>query len=107
MPRKKTAPFKCPQCDKTFAMAMHLGRHMTTHGRKAGRSAPARIAAPAANLGAAEQLEALISRLQSKRQDHEQAIVAIDAAFARFGITPTGSKRRGRRRGRAGKRGRR
>ena len=30
MPRKKAAEFTCQQCGKEFAMAMHLGRHMTT-----------------------------------------------------------------------------
>jgi len=34
MPRKKAASFTCNQCGKKFAMAMHLGRHMTTiHGQ--------------------------------------------------------------------------
>jgi hypothetical protein len=34
MPRKPAAKFKCEKCGKSFGMAMHLGRHMTTiHGR--------------------------------------------------------------------------
>jgi len=34
MPRRKAASFTCNQCGKKFAMAMHLGRHMTTiHGQ--------------------------------------------------------------------------
>ena len=35
--------FKCEKCDRTFAMAAHLGRHMSTiHGaaKKAGKSGP-------------------------------------------------------------------
>ena len=54
MPRKKAASFKCNQCGKEFAMAMHLGRHMTTiHGqssktakRTKGTKVAARKSAP-------------------------------------------------------------
>lgn len=40
MPRKKTAKgkLKCAKCGKSFALPMHLGRHMTTqHGQAAGK----------------------------------------------------------------------
>jgi hypothetical protein len=50
--------------------------------------------------GTVSQLEALVSRLQAERQEHEAAIAAIDAAFERFGLKPGAVKRRGRRRGR-------
>ena len=54
MPRKKAASFTCNQCGKKFAMAMHLGRHMTTiHGqssktakRTKGTKVAARKSAP-------------------------------------------------------------
>jgi hypothetical protein len=38
MPR--TGKFKCPQCDRTFSMAPHLGRHLSTiHGVKGKKAA--------------------------------------------------------------------
>lgn len=45
---------------------------------------------------AASQLADLIAKLQNERQEHVDAIAKIDAAFARFGITPSAPKRRGR-----------
>lgn len=105
MPRKKTARFKCPKCGQAFAMAMHLGRHMTsTHGRAPKKSATPAKASKAVNVGPAEQLGSLIARLQSQRQEHVDAIAEIDASFARFGITPVQKKRRGRPPGRRGRR---
>jgi hypothetical protein len=43
-------PLPCPQCPRTFAHPLHLGRHMSaTHGTPKGRRASAKIASkPAA-----------------------------------------------------------
>ena len=45
MPRKKAASFKCSQCGKEFAMAMHLGRHKTTIHGQASKAAKRKKAA--------------------------------------------------------------
>ena len=38
----KRKSFKCPKCGRTFGMAAHLGRHMSTmHAPKGKRTAPA------------------------------------------------------------------
>jgi hypothetical protein len=110
MPRTKTPTFKCQQCGKTFAMAMHLGRHMTTtHGQAPKKAAkkpakaptpakavkPAQLATPV-TAGLAEQLGSLITQLQTQRQEHVQALAEIDAAFAGLGIQAQTAKRRGR-----------
>jgi hypothetical protein len=108
---------QCPKCGKTFALAMHLGRHMTaTHGQQAKKAlAAAKSAKPGsigakpaksagmgakyakpAGVGAAEQLGALIAQLQAERQEHVEALAEIDAAFANLGLTPATPKRRGR-----------
>jgi hypothetical protein len=107
VPRTKTPKFKCPQCGQTFAMAMHLGRHMTTtHGQapKKATKKPAKARTPAiaakpakpATGGLAEQLGSLITRLQAQRQEHVQALAEIDAVFGRLGIQAQAAKRRGR-----------
>jgi hypothetical protein len=44
----------------------------------------------------ADQLQALITKLQTQRQGHEDAIAQIDATFEQFGITAAPAKRRGR-----------
>ncbi len=95
------AKLKCPKCGKTFAMAMHLGRHMTAiHGaasKKAAKSAatPAPRAGAAMG-GAAEQLASLIEQLQAERQQHANAVAEIDATFSRFGLVPVVRRRPGR-----------
>ena len=96
MPRTKKAGFKCRICGKSFGMAMHLGRHMASHGQAPGRSV---AASPnqTASVGAADQLAALIAKLQAQRQQHEDAIAQIDATFEQFGISAApAKKRRGR-----------
>ena len=45
---------------------------------------------------AADQLAALISKLQAQRQQHEDAIANIDATFEQFGISAVPAKRLGR-----------
>jgi uncharacterized C2H2 Zn-finger protein len=41
-------PLSCPQCSRTFAHPLHLGRHMSaTHGAGKGRAAKAKAAAKA------------------------------------------------------------
>ena len=47
---------------------------------------------------ATDQLAALISKLQTQRQQHEDAIANIYATFEQFGIVAAPAKRRGRRR---------
>jgi hypothetical protein len=107
VPRTKTPTFKCPKCDQTFAMAMHLGRHMTTkHGQapKKATKKPAKAptpektpqAAKPVTGGLAEQLGSLITQLQAQRQEHVQALAEIDAVFAQLGLQPQAAKRRGR-----------
>lgn len=100
MPRKKTAAFKCGKCGKTFAMPMHLGRHMTTmHGQAAKAPEPkkaAERAAPIPQDSTTDRLVALIHKLQAKRQEYLDAIAQIDATFEQFGIAAAPAKRRGR-----------
>lgn len=51
----------------------------------------------APEIAAAKELATLISRLQSERTEHLEAIAQIDATFERFGITVAPpAKRRGR-----------
>ncbi len=39
----KTQSLRCPQCERTFSMPAHLGRHMATiHGARPRSAAPAR-----------------------------------------------------------------
>lgn len=38
--------FRCQKCGRTFAMALHLGRHMTTHGVKKSQPQQSNTAAP-------------------------------------------------------------
>lgn len=42
------------------------------------------------------ELARLVQSLQKERQDHVDAIAAIDAAFASLGITPKPTRKRGR-----------
>lgn len=45
MPRRKKESFKCPECGQSFALKMHLGRHLSAkHGRVplTAKSAPAK-----------------------------------------------------------------
>jgi hypothetical protein len=122
MPRKKAAKFKCEKCGKTFGMAMHLGRHMTTiHGQS--KTPPAAAARPKqtesrrANSDLAGTLVATIDKLQADRREHVDAIGEIDAVFEKYGIQLLERKRCGRPPGRpratatwpkpAGRRGRR
>lgn len=105
MPRKQTAKFKCPKCGKSFRMAMHLGRHMTTmHGQSAKQSTPLAKpkAMPKGDTGRA--LIEMINDLQTQRQEHVDAIATIDEVFTTCGIQPQERRRPGRPPGRkAGK----
>ena len=41
--RPEGKPLSCPQCSRTFAHPLHLGRHMSaTHGAQKGRKAKAK-----------------------------------------------------------------
>jgi hypothetical protein len=53
---------------------------------------------------ATNQLAALIAKLQAQRQQHEDAIAAIDATFEQFGISAAPAKKRPGRPRKAGKR---
>jgi hypothetical protein len=101
VPRKKAAKFTCVKCGKTFAMAMHLGRHMTTiHGQSkthpAAAATPTRTASSTASGDLAGTLVATIQKLQAQRREHVDAIAEIDAVFEKYGIQLPERKRRGR-----------
>jgi hypothetical protein len=97
VPRSKTAKLRCPKCGQTFAMAMHLGRHMKSkHARSSKKSVKTQSGTGVPPAGVAERLEAMIVRLQADRQEHVRALTEIDAVFARLGIAPQMAKRRGR-----------
>ncbi len=108
MPRKKTAKFKCEKCGKTFGMAMHLGRHMTTiHGQSKApptvKARPTKKASRTAGGGLAGTLAATIDRLQARRREHMDAIAKIDAVFEKYGIRLPERRRPGRPPGKAGR----
>jgi ribosomal protein S14 len=113
MPRKKAAKYKCEKCGKEFAMAMHLGRHMTTiHGQaaKAAKAAkavrPQRTAAAGTRSGRRIGRPAgFIRRMGLKDMSLEQLIEVIAAAKEEAGqriaafqeaINPSGRLHSGR-----------
>ncbi len=96
MPRKNAAKYKCEKCGKAFALAMHLGRHMSTiHGQ----AKQAKVAAPKA--GAA----GVVAGLGLSSMSLDELVEVITAAKAEAGarlarlqelIVPTATKRPGR-----------
>ncbi len=116
----KTGRFKCSKCDRSFKMAAHLGRHMSTihaakartksarkkaakrgiqrrvRRRKAARTSPRRPA-----MGAAASVLSQLRRYRSQLADRQAAlssqIDAIDEALAalggRYGASQVGTTR--------------
>jgi hypothetical protein len=79
----KTGKFKCSACGRSFGMAAHLGRHMTTvHASKAKRTAPmtktkrAKRTPTTMSLGAADGLVPVVQEIQTHRDK-----LAGDRAF--------------------------
>ncbi len=90
MPRKKTQ-FTCKACGRSFSMAAHLGRHMSTmHAAKGKRKVPKatrkRVGRPAvaarSTPGAYAQL---IRDLQACRNEAAAQLAALDTVLATFG----------------------
>jgi hypothetical protein len=82
----RTAKFKCSACDRTFAMAAHLGRHMSTvHAPKGKRAAPAakakRVKRPfkTPRLGGAAGLAAAVGDIQRYRNELAVQRAALDS----------------------------
>ena len=84
MPRKRAASFKCKKCGKTFAMAMHLGRHMTTtHGQasKSAKKKAKKAARRAARKGRRVGRPAgVVGRLGLRNMSLDQLVQVISAA---------------------------
>ena len=103
MPRKKAASFTCNQCGKKFAMAMHLGRHMTTlhgqvpktaHRKKAGKIGGQKgrpVGRPSATIGGMGlhdmALERLADVITSVREEAARRIAQIQELL--FSAAPT------------------
>ncbi len=116
----QTGEFKCPKCDRSFAMAPHLGRHMSTiHGAKKGkktakkkmrrgpqrgrtaRAAPRQPAPTGAGLaGAVGQLRAYQDELAGQRAQIEAQLAAVESALSALGATASVATRRVTTRGR-------
>ena len=92
MPGRKT--FKCGRCKRTFKMAAHLARHMSTHGvKKAGKrkytkrvgrsySTVGRPTGIVARLGLRDLgLEQLSSVIDAARQEARHKLAQMEAAF--------------------------
>ena len=81
MPKKK---FKCPKCDRSFAMPGHLGRHMTaTHGAKKRKTAKkAKKRSVIRKKKRVGRPKAVASRLGLGSMSLEELTQVIDAARA-------------------------
>ena len=83
MPRKKAASFKCEKCGKKFAMAMHLGRHMTTiHGKAPKAAKPKKPAKGAGRRGRVGRPPGVVGRMGLKSMSLDQLVEVIAAAKA-------------------------
>jgi hypothetical protein len=83
MPKK--GDFKCTACGRTFKMAAHLGRHMSTlHGRPGRKAArPGRPAAAVIRSGGGG-LPELVRDIQSYRDELGAQRMELDAQVARL-----------------------
>jgi len=83
MPKK--GDFKCSACGRTFRMAAHLGRHMSTLHARPGRR-PARGGRPAAAAVRAggDGLAQVVQEIQSYRDNLSAQRVELDAQVARL-----------------------
>lgn len=91
MPRKKAATFKCVKCGKAFAMAMHLGRHMTTIHGQARKVVKPTKAKKAAKGGARKgrrvgRPPGVAGRLGLRTMSLEQLVDVISAAKVEAGL---------------------
>ena len=78
MPRR---PVLCPKCGRKFAMALHLGRHMSaTHGT-ARTTAPAFQAPAQFNGGAVVSIQSARSELEARRAEVDRQLEALDRAW--------------------------
>ena len=84
-----TGKFKCSACGRTFSMAAHLGRHMSTvHAPKGQRVAPAAKAkrvkrlSTTLGLGGAEALAAEVGDIQRYRDEVVAQRAALDSQMA-------------------------
>ncbi len=110
--------FKCSKCDRSFSMAAHLGRHVSTmHAAKKRKKAAkkkvrrAKVARRATRrpiargtVGLIRQMQVYHRRLSAEQADLEAQITAMDRAIEALGGTaktkPAGHGRRaGTRRG--------
>ena len=85
MPRRKAAKSKCEKCGKTFALPMHLGRHMTTIHGQAAKSAKLPKAKKAARFGARKRGRigrppGVVGRLGLRSMSLDQLVQVIFAA---------------------------
>lgn len=85
----KKGKFKCSACGRSFGMAAHLGRHITTmHASKAKRSVPAAKAkgvkrpSTTPKLGGADGLAAVVRNIQRHRSELAAQRVALDSQMA-------------------------
>ena len=85
----RTGKFKCSACGRSFGMAAHLGRHMSTvHAPKGKRVAPAakakRVKRPSTTLGlgGAEALAAVVGDIQRYRDEVAAQRAALDSQMA-------------------------
>jgi len=100
----RTGKFKCTRCDRTFAMAAHLGRHMSTlHAPRGKRTAPAAtMRRPALADWASpvlDRLRACRDELAAQRAALDAQVASLDQALAALGGSVASVKvRRGGRR---------
>ena len=84
----KTGKFKCSACSRTFSMAAHLGRHMTTiHGAKGAQAKVKSRVQPRQNLrsgidGVVAQIRTYRDKLATERAEIDSQLDAMDNALA-------------------------
>ncbi len=102
----KKGKFRCSACGRSFGMAAHLGRHMSTvHARKSKRAAPAtkakRRQRPSATprLGGADGIAAVVSHIRRYRNELaaqrailDSQVAALDQAVAALGAAAPARK---------------
>ena len=101
----KKGTFNCSACGRTFAMAAHLGRHMSTmHARKGKRTVPAATTRRSVMTDWArpvlDRLRACRDELAAQRAALDAQVAALDQAIAALGGSVASVKvhRGGRRR---------
>jgi uncharacterized C2H2 Zn-finger protein len=111
----ESSKFKCPKCERTFSMAPHLGRHLSTiHGAKKGkktlkkkvarrafrrkrgqiaRTAQRQSATMGAGIaGAIGELSAYRDQLAAQRTEVDAQIAAVESALAALGASAGGAQ---------------